>query len=244
MKYKVNIDAGGIFSKYLNVIQNLNYMEIYEDDEFYINITDNRTNFNMFDFIFEQNLTNEFLDFDCIIMYPYTLNKEIEYSPNYSNYKKILNKFKLKESLVHKINYFKEKYQITKKTVGIHIRLTDMGILHNKEYGSYNFENYLQNLNPDNEYFVASDNEESIEKLRGMFGDKIKYLPNFIRGKTEVEDMFQLQLDNFRNPFFWEEAFIEMFLLSECGSLICSRCSNLSNASIIYSETIKNITRV
>ena len=88
--------------------------------------------------------------------------------------------------------------------------------------------------------FVASDNEESILKLKTIFGNRISYVPNLIRAKTEIEDSSTLQSDNFRSTKFWQEAFLEMLLLSKCSTLIC-RTSNVANMAIISSNSIKKI---
>lgn len=240
MKYKLNVDGGGIFSKYMVSIKNL--VDVRFDD-IYLNIVDNRTNNNMFDFILNQKIDDSFTEINCSDYQSYNNVKKIEESKNFIRYKEIINNLNFKKELLDKITYFQEKLNINENTIGVHIRLTDMNIHHQNDYGLSNFDSYLKFFNNHDEYFVSSDNKESIDKLIEIFGDKIKFVPNLIRGEHEIEDTFNLQIQNFKNPYFWEEAFIEMFLLSKCSSLIC-RTSSLSNATILHSDTIKNIIRV
>jgi hypothetical protein len=137
----------------------------------------------------------------------------------------------------------KKKIGIDDSTVGVHVRLTDMNIIHGKDYGVLSFEDFKTQLNPDTKYFISSDNNESINKLKELFGNNINYVKDMIRSEFENENSESLRLNNFKNPQFWIESFLEMLLLSKCGTLIC-RSSNLSNASIINSKTIKNIIRL
>jgi hypothetical protein len=240
MNYKLNVAGGGIFSKYMLCVQNLANIDF---DNAYLNILDDRTNNDMFNSILNQTLTDNLTNIDCGFKKGYCNKNKIELSNYFNNYKNVINKFNFKLELLDKIKTYQKNLNITEKTIGVHIRLTDMNIHHLNDYGYSNFDNYLKYFNKHDDFFVASDNKESLNKLIDVFGDKIKYLPHAIRGNTEIEDTYSLQLTNFRNSNFWEEAFIEMFLLSKCGSLICG-VSNLSNAAIIHSDTFKNVIRV
>lgn len=240
MNYNLNVGGGGVFSKYMLCVQNLVDVKF---DKIYLTTTDNRTNSDIFDSVLKQKLSDEFTNIHGNFIVGYSSDNKIELSNNFNKYKDIISKFEFKDELLDKIKTYQEKLNITEKTIGVHIRLTDMNIHHVNDYGYSNFDNYLEYFNKDDDFFVSSDNKESLEKLVDIYGDKIKYVPNFIRGKTEIENTYELQLNNFKNCFFWEEAFIEMLLLSKCGSLIC-RASNLANASIIHSNTIKNIIRI
>lgn len=240
MYYNLNVDGGGIFSKYMLCVQNLVGVNF---DKVYLSTADIRTNSNIFDFILNQTLSENFINIKGHYIPGYSNTNKIELSDNYNTYKDIIAKFNFKDELLNKIKTYQEKLNITEKTIGVHIRLTDMNIHHANDYGYYNFDDYLKYFNNDDDFFVASDNKESIKKLVDIFGDKIKYVPNIIRAENENEDTSTLQLTNFKNYSFWEEAFIEMFLLSKCGSFIC-RASNLANATIIHSNSIKNIIRI
>lgn len=240
MNYKINIGFGGIFSKYIIGLQNLSNLQY---DKFYFNITDKRTEENMFDNIFFQKYDNTYINTDASFNYTYSNNRPIELSVKFQKYKEIINNLNFNENLLEKLNFYKNKLSINKDTIGVHLRLTDMNIYHKNDHGFVQFEKYLNYFSKNKQYFVASDNEESLIKLKNLYGDSIKYIPDLIRGKHENEDTFKLQIDNFKNKDLWEQAFLEMLLLSECSTLIC-RTSNLSNAALIHSKTLKDIIRI
>jgi len=240
INYVFDVNAGGIFSKYMFVIQNAIK---HEFDSMYLNVTDNRTISNVFDFVLDQKIENDFYRINCENLGTYDKINTIECSPNFNKYKNLLKKIKIKQTILDKVDEYVKKLNITENTIGIHLRLTDMNIHHIKQYGSLSFENFSSNMDIDKDYFIASDNHESIEKLKQLFGDKIKYVPNMIRCEKEIDDSTLLQIDNFRNEQFWVEAFLEMLILARCGKIIC-RTSNLINASIIHSNNINEIIRL
>ena len=240
MNYKINVNGGGIFSKYMICLKNLVHVGF---DNLYINVTDERTKPDILNSVLNQIVNDNFLNLNCNFNPTYDDNTKIELSNDFNRYKEIITKIKFNEKLLTKLKYYEEKLNITEKTIGVHLRLTDMNIYHKSDYGYKDFNDYLKFINKDDDFFIASDNEESLEKLRNIFGNKIKYVPDLIRAKTENEDSLNLQLDNFKNDIFWEQCFIEMLLLSKCGSIIC-RTSSLANASIIHSNTIQKIIRI
>ena len=238
MNYKLNISAGGIFSKYMVGIQNA---ALYEAQSYYFNISDSRTNSDMFDNIFTQDSFNFRETKECRFLGTYSKYKLINASSNLNKYKNIIDKMKFNDHFLEKFNDTNKKLNVDDSMVGVHIRLTDMNIYHKDDYGALNFQDFKNHFNENTRYFVSSDNEESLIKLKELYGDNIVYNENFIRCAFENDDSIKLQLENFRNNNFWIEAFIEMLLLSKCGSLVC-RSSNLSNVAILYSNTFKNIT--
>jgi hypothetical protein len=240
MNHIINVGGGGIFSKYMLCVQNLANINF---EKVYLNTIDNRTNNDIFNSVLNQTLTDDLTNIECNHIQGYCNHNKIELSGKFNIYKNVVSKFDFKNDLLDKIKTLQEQLNITEKTIGVHVRLTDMNIHHINDYGCSNFNDYLKCFNEHDDLFVASDNKESLNKLIDIFGSKIKYVPNIIRGETEKENTSLLQLTNFKNSVFWEEAFIEMFLLSKCGSLIC-RASNLTNAAILHSNTIKNIIRV
>jgi hypothetical protein len=249
-KFIVNVNAGGIFSKFMNVIQNINKTNI-NFDSVYINNIDDRSligDDNIFDSIFDQTKDESLPSITCVYQGgTYSKSFPIESSKNLGNYKKIINQLKFKSDLNDKIDYYLGKYKVDENYLGVHIRLCDMNIYHYRDYGILYYEDFLEAIKkekgPNTKIFLASDNKESIEKLKQEFGDDLIYIEDFLRGETESEDTMELQLNNFKNKRLWEEAFIEMILLSKCSKLIC-RTSNLNNVSIIYSDTIKEVIRL
>ena len=245
----LNVNAGGIFSKFMFVIQNAcninpNFNSIY------VNNIDNRSLTglnNIFDLILDQDIVHDGITYDCKHLGNYSKFNPIEKSLNINKYKDIVRKIRFKKSLIDRINYYANQLDINDSFIGLHIRLCDMNVAHARNYGILSFNDYLvelkKHISNDTKIFVASDNYESLDKLKKEFKDRIVYIPDFIRGLKESDDTAKLQLDHFKDSKFWEEAFIEMIILSKCGLLIC-RSSNLSNASIIYSNTIKKIIRL
>lgn len=235
-----DINAGGIFSKYMFGIQNA---AKHEFDSLYFNIIDSRTSPNSFDFVLDQKISDDFYRVNCENLGTYDKKNHIEKSENFNIYKNIVKKIKIKQTILDKVEEYIKKLNINENTIGVHLRLTDMNIHHITQYGVLKFEYYLSNMDVNKDYFIASDNHESIEKLVGIFGDKIKYIPKMIRCEKESDDSTILQIDNFKNEEFWVEAFIEMLILSKCNKIIC-RTSNLINSSIIHSNNISEIIRL
>jgi len=241
MKYRINTKGGGIFSKYMICIENLYYLK--EIDNLYVNSIDHLSSTNMFDCIFKQKNYKDAIEVNCKVFQTYDRFSPIEESNKFNEYKNLAKLFKIHKSIHARVNDLISKFNIDDNTVGVHIRLTDMNIYHRKNYGYVTFEDFIKYMNPDQKYFISSDNNESLLKLKSKFGERISYIPNLIRVEKEDDNSYQLQLDNFSNPLLWHEAFIEMMLLSRCSSLIC-RTSNLSNAALINSNTIKNVISI
>jgi len=245
----LDVSAGGVFSKFIFVIQNLK--KINSDFNYvYVNNIDDRSLIgedNVFDLILDQKKDESLPSISCEHLGNYSKLSPIELSENLQDYRKIIKKLKFNQNISNKIDYYLDKYKINEDYLGVHIRLCDMNIYHSNDYGVVYYDDFLKKIKEEKgentKIFLSSDNKESIEKLKLEFGDDIIYVDGFIRGETESEDTTKLQLDNFKNNQLWEEAFIEMILLSKCGKLIC-RTSNLNNVSVIYSDTIKKIIRL
>jgi hypothetical protein len=247
--YTIHVKAGGVFSKFIFAIQNIQKIDI-DFESVYINNRDDRSltgNENIFNVIFEQNISENQIQHKCEHLGNYSKLTPIENSDKLNDYKKIVNKLKFYKNFNDLFQKHLNELKIDETFIGLHIRLCDMNIAHAKDYGTVTFDDFINELQKhttnDTRVFVASDNYESIEKLKKILGDKLFYVDNFIRGKNENENTANLQLVNFKNKKLWEEAFIEMLLLSKCGTLIC-RSSNVNNVSIIYSNTIKKIIRL
>lgn len=245
----LNVSAGGIFSKFSFVLQTIG--EIDPDfDEAYINNIDERSlvgDNNIFNCIFDQKIIHDSETHECFYIHNYSKFLPIEESVKIDEYKKIVRKLKFTNELKKEIEFYSNSLGIDDNFLGVHIRLCDMNIYYAGDYGILHFDDFLdaikKNKSHNTKIFVASDNKESIIKLKNEFGDDIYFIEEFIRGETETEDTLKLQIDNFGDKKLWMEAFIEMILLSKCGTLIC-RTSNLNNASIVYSDSIKKIIRL
>jgi len=182
----------------------------------------------------------------------YTKQNKIELSPNFSKYQKVITKLKFQPEVYNKLNSLPVTSQITNTTLGVHVRLTSMNMLHGDQYQNISLDEYKRCIAHEFEtgkysnIFVASDNHESIYKLQAYFGDLIIYHDNFLRYKTETFSSFfdcLAEYDWFYQKRFWQEAMAEVMSLSRVGALIC-RESNLSNMAIVLSNSMNKIIRV
>jgi hypothetical protein len=256
--YKLDIVFGGVFSKLVCALDTVISID-KNADNVYFNVTDSRSLnselTNPFDYVFDQKFDDTYKQYTALhIRTPknqicWNNTDPIDQTTNFKNYQDLVKKIKLNDKLIKVVDDLVKELNINKNTIGVHIRLCDMNVIHGKDHGVLNFDNFLSAINsevsdnPNSDIFIASDNNESLGKLNSIFGDKIKYVKDMIRNELETSDGFALQLTHFKEESLWLEAFIEMLLLSKCGTLIC-RVSNLANASIIYSDTINKIIRI
>ena len=240
MKVKLQIGAGGIFSKYMFLVQNsknINCNTIYAD------CIDERANKNgnPFDFVLNQTFDETYETKLAVHMGNYSQEYKLENSPNYFWYKIFVNEsLEIKKEIIDSVNQKK----IYDNYIGLHIRLTDMNITH-PEYGVKYLENYLPIIDslPQKPIFVASDNHESIHRLKRIYGDRIFYNEGFIRSDREYPSSITIQEDNLSNKVFWEEAFVDMLLLSMSSHLVF-RTSGLAHAAIIHAKQKQTLHRI
>ena len=246
----INIHAGGIFSKYITGLQNILIIDKNCDNVYLKNIDPRfikEPNHNAFDYILEQTMDDSYESYEASHDYPqYDNRNPVEACENFNSLREIVKKIKIKDSILNKVKSLSDELNINNKTLGIHVRLTDMNI-HHPQYGVLHSDDYIKIIdqihhNYDN-IFVASDNIESIEKLKNRFDNKISFVKDMIRGSTETQNTFSLWLKHGKDERIWEEIFIEMLLLSKCGSLVC-RTSNVNNITLLYADQNIGITRV
>lgn len=250
-KIKLNVrEHGGVFSKVMGIIQFIEKNNLDVND-CYFDILDekvlNHEKFNPINYILNQEISDEFEELDIDYTKSYSVYDKINESPNFENLKSVVNKLRYNEDFLKLVSDYEEKFSINDETIGIHIRLSDMNVKHVKEYGTRTFDDFLVELNKEvsdkSKIFVASDNVESITKLKKIFKESITYVPNLLRVNGENDNSYQLQIDNFSKKELWVESFLEMMLLSKCSKLVC-RTSNLANMAIISSSTIKKIIMI
>ncbi len=101
-KVRVNIEAGGIFSKMMSAIQNIEQRK-YDIEQCYFNITDtralNEARFNPLDYVLDQALEDEYEDFNCVFLPSYNSKNtygygRVEESEEYLKLKEIASKIK------------------------------------------------------------------------------------------------------------------------------------------------------
>lgn len=143
--------------------------------------------------------------------------------------------------------------KITEKTLGIHIRLTDLmaaDVRYNVDpYTTEDIIKTTHKILEKGEYdniFIAGDNIESLEKFDKEF-DFIHNSSKFIYHQEvdPTRDSDYLWLERFETPQeetkqFVQEAFLDMYSLSKCGGLVRIG-SNLAVSSLMFSDSIKNV---
>ena len=175
---------------------------------------------------------------------------EIEDSDELSALHDITKLLKIKPNILSAVDQFASEH-INENTLAVHARLGDMNLCH-PEYGVFGIEDYINKIklvmsnNPMlSNVFIASHTEKYINMIRESLPDiKITSYNCQLRDDLYKFDTGQLQAHNLAsNGLLWEEAFIEMLLLSKCTELIC-RTSNVVNASLIFTDTIKTVHRL
>jgi len=133
------------------------------------------------------------------------------------------------------------------------VRMTSM-VIHtrNPDEIDINWEDYYKIIDAEIKtgnyanIFVASDNQESLELLDRRYPRMVRYISNMLRFPKIVIDNYDdwsWDYDQFFMRPWWEESFIEAMTLSKCGGLVC-RESNLSNMAVVFSNTIRRVSRV
>lgn len=240
MNIKLNLDSnvGGIFSLFMQMVP----MAIsYDIDNIYLNAHTNHTDGNLFDLVLNQSCDESYVEVECVHIGTYSRDGvegmgRIEKSKDFKKMKEICSKIDVKCN--------NRDYGLSGARLGVHVRLGDMNINH-PQYGIATTQDYVNKINelqPDSIY-IASDNDYSIKEILANFKGIVSYSPYMIREMTDDYNTSDLQYYNLNRPEFWEEAFIEMMMLSRCRSLLC-RVSNLSNAAILFSNTINEIHRL
>lgn len=235
MDITLNIAGGGVFSKIIQCgFQNLMDKSF---DKCYFNSIDNRLSINPFDYIFRQQINNG-ESFTLKHKPPYTTNIPEE---DRLKLKQITSKFDLHFDIINQYSEIQKTLMINHDYLGIHLRLTDMNNIHGNDYGHKTFEDYLHvidsALKDYKKIYVASDNQESINKLISIYGNLITY-GNFMRIAGENHDLYQWQINHLSEKKLWQDTFVDMLILAQCGGLI-HRVSNFANAAKIYGNFSK-----
>jgi len=239
--YIVNCDFGsGIFSRFTLGIQELIRHPLDNLDQVYFDYQ------SAFDYVFDQSLPPS-----AKVIYthkniaPYSGDGFLPVKDK-PLINQIVNKLKIHSDI--KVNP-----QITDKTLGIHIRLTDFMAADTRYlHHPYTTEDIIEstyNIMESGDYdniFIASDNIESLEK----FDKKFNFICNnsqfiYHQEVDPTRDSDYLWLERFETPqeetkAFVQEAFLDMYSLSKCGGLIRIG-SNLAISSLMFSSTINKV---
>ena len=208
---------------------------------------------HIFNYVLDQHKGTNYVYQGYLTLGPnYNKENKIEESPRFADYKRVMSKIRLKPELHIYASKFCKQHSVNENTLGVHVRLTTMNMLHWDLYQQITIENYIKAIKEEfatgnyKNIFVSADNDESIQKLRNEFGDLIVAHDNFLRYPAEKhKDFFDSipEYDWFYQKRYWVETFNDCMVLARCGGLIC-RESNFSNMAILLSESYKNIIRV
>ena len=156
----------------------------------------------------------------------------------------IVSKIKIKDSVLNKINS-----NINERTLGIHVRLTDMAQYHPELHRGTTTNDYLIKINEVlsnnhfDEIFISSDNYQSLEKIKSTYPNLL-YNDVNNRNIDESPNNYDIYMANQMHlESFWIDSFLEMLSLSRCGTLIYNS-SNLNNTSIIFSKNIQKSYKI
>jgi hypothetical protein len=249
---KVNgLGVGGSFTILFNWLilfgDNINnlYVDLTDDWKKMTNI-----DYNMFDLIIEQKKIDKDDGIGIFGHYLTNFNDNI-----LTDIRKVIHdKIKIKQEIINRAEDYLLKNGINNinKMCAVHIRLTDMAHYHKNDYGLITFDTYVNEMKKidDNiNFFVASDNIESIHKLEKIFPNRIFYLKNINRTKFENEitppinytlgkPIQQLGIHRLKEKDDIINDFIDLFTLSKCNKLIGMKYSTYRIAALLFSNTI------
>jgi len=242
-------EGGGIFSVF--IIMTDYAAEVLKPEEVErINYNPNTRHIktNLFNHVFDQDVSLNYFDIKCRYMGNYSHNSlgYIEDGVRFKTMKEIVKKIRFRPSILKSVNDFCST-NINEKTLGIHMRTGDMNVSH-PELGLFGTEHYIIKLKKIIEaedisnIFLATDNKESLIKFQEKFENVVSFGCQLIED-TDTYKEPKVQEKNLKNPILWEEAMIDCLILSKCSQVLC-RQSNLINASILFSDDIKKIHRL
>ena len=123
---------------------------------------------------------------------------------------------------------------------------------HKNVYGDVTFDTYIneiEKLNNNINFFIASDNNESLEKIKTLYGSRINYIvnPDRIDKETNCGEIiiakdnrkaFDLGIKRLDTDEKIVNDFIDLLALSKCNKLIGMKFSIYKIAALLLSNTI------
>jgi hypothetical protein len=220
---------------------------LFDDiDEIYFNSTDKRIDGNPYDWVFKQRYDDSFVNFRCVHYGSYAKRGiefgNIEESQYFSLFRKMCSKIAFKDSFVERENKYASMFG--NDILGVHVRMGDMNTCH-PEYGVYSTRDYIdkiREIDPPG-IFMASDNHESIKLIKEAILCPIITVDGLVREEKCNFEPDGIAVTLLNNEQQWLDVWLECLLLSKCKKLLC-RVSNISNAAIIFSDTITKVHRL
>ena len=158
-RYLINIPPIGglstqIYTGLAIILQNeINLSEI---ESFKFNCLANWYDNNVFDNIFDYDNSHEYVPIDGFTIENGNkvfgnINRDMYCSVhdptfNFDKLQYLINLNKIKPEVEDIISNYIDKYNINSSTLGVHIRLTDMDIMHKAAYGKRCYENYIDKI--------------------------------------------------------------------------------------------------
>lgn len=205
---------------------------------------------NWWDSVFSQssnNITNTIeVDSFYLMHHDYLASeeslKELSFARNF-----VQKHFTLHPQLISLVKTWKEKLNIDKNTLAVHLRLTDLNDVHSGELGKCSIMDYVKIINlalkenPNiTKIFVASESTPNIEKLQSLIDPPVVFIPNLKRTTNPDENFngfYKEQVEFLKQPDYSREVFLDLLLLSQCHILV-GRMSAVTNTSIIFNNNL------
>jgi hypothetical protein len=199
---------------------------------------------NPYDVIFDQKCDENFVDIHCWGLALFDYDKIILDDIR----KQTQSFFKFNSKLVEKTNNFALEKNIGNKTLGVHIRMNDMNAWHGNVFGYVYYEDYVKEINRIlskfniENIFVASDNYETLEKLKQKYGSLITYAEDVSREPNEQEEgtedeLREKGLKRLSGEYNFISPFTDLLLLMKCGYIIGRKYSNFTSAAVFLGNT-------
>lgn len=186
---------------------------------------------------FDFDISNKFLISNVHTYEPLLLWKLLG-TPLEKEHRKKINKIisdniKIRKDILKEVNSFYKKY-FNEEVLGVHVRGTDKKLEY--PHRALPISSYLKQIEehvarkPNSKIYVASDNNESIYKIRELVGkEKLIVYPSVRANKYFAKN--PICLTSATGPKHGEECLKEMLLLSKCNHIICTD-SNVAATSI------------
>lgn len=226
-----------------------NCKEIYID--FSKKTLTNWTGKNPYDKIFDQHLTDTYEKVSCwgnmLFDWDEIVLADIR--------NKVQSYFKFNDYTNGLVDNFVKLNNISEKTLGVHIRMSDMNSWHGTQFGFVYYDDYIREIdrilhdNDIDNLFISSDNKETLNKLKIRYSNAIYYTDVFrTDNEHEYGDHKKLMDDFFYRMRDWDvfyTPFLDMITLSKCGYFIGRKFSNFSIAAIMLGNMkFKNIVNL
>lgn len=258
--------GGGITSQFTILLQNLLFSSIpLPSNNLYIDKGDNLKRLyvnylkedeqvffdlpNWWDAVFDQtksSTTTSFIELTNVYRIPYNFFTDPIDIENLPKYRDIVKKYlKFHPVLLSKVEEQISILGLDSNTLAVHLRLTDLNDAHS-ELGIITIEDYITHiknvlqLHPNiNKIFVASESLQSIISLQNHLPIPVVYVKDLRRAINDSHEFYKDQVMYMKDPLYWQEVFLDVFLLAECKYLL-GRISNVTNTSIILNNKIQN----